>query len=275
MTMDTSLSLEPAMKKKWILRSAITLAALILIAIFILYLSLDGIIRSGVERGATNSTGQPASLDSAKLSLSAGTLELAGLAIDNPPTYSKSKMISMHDAKGSAQLSSLLTNDVIIPEIDIDGLDIGLEQNGLNSNLSDILNHSKQSTPAAGGASAPTPPGRNIHVGLIKLTNTKVHHATHGPTHTLDLGPIEIKDPTNPDGRPMKIADVVSKILIHVASQIAQNPQIPEPLRNSITQVQGLATDLQNLEKSDSKNITTQAEHLSQDVDSLLHPKKH
>ena len=262
-------------KKKWILRSTLALIVLLLLAILILYLSLDGLIRSGVERGATHSTGQPASLSSAKLSLSAGTLELAGLAIDNPPTYSKSKMISMHDFKSSAQISSLFTNDVIIPEIDIDGLDILLEQNGLNSNLADILDHSKQSTPAAGGSSAPTPPGRNIHIGLIKLTNTKVHLAALGQSTTLDLGPIEIKDPTNPDGRPMKIADVVSQILLHVANQIAQNPQIPEPLRNSITQAQALATDLQNLSKSDGKNITTQAEHLSQDVDSLLHPKKH
>ncbi len=262
------------MKKKWILRSIIALAALLLLALLILYLSLDGIIRSGVERGATNSTGQPSSLDSAKLSLSAGTLELAGLAIDNPPNYSKSKMISMHDFKSSAQISSLFTNDVILPEIDIDGLDILLEQNGLNSNLSEILNHSKSTTPAAGGSSAPTPPGRNIHVGIIKLTNTKVHLAALGQSTTLDLGPIEIKDPTNPDGRPMKIADVVSKILINVANQIAQNPQIPEALRGSITQVQGIAADLKNLEKSDSKIVNTLAEDLSQVLYSLLNKQK-
>ena len=261
--------------KKWILRSIFALAALFIIALLILYLSLDGLIRSGVERGATHSTGLPASLASAKLSLSAGTLELAGLAIDNPPTYCKCKMISMHEFQSSAQISSLFTNDVILPEIDIDGLDISLEQNGLNSNLSDILNHSKTSTPAAGGASAPTPPGRNMHVGLIKLTNTKVHLSALGQSTTLDLGPIEIKDPTNPDGRPMKIADVVSQILIHVANQIAQNPQIPEPFRNSITQAQAITSDLQNLSKSDPKNLTTQAEHLTQDVDSLLHPKRH
>ncbi|MGN6370889.1 MAG: DUF748 domain-containing protein [Phycisphaerae bacterium] len=260
--------------KKWILRSVIAVVALLLIAVVILYFSLDAIVRSGVERGATQSTGQPTSLDSAKVSLTAGTLELSGLAVNNPPGFSSNKVLSMHDAKGSAQISSLFTNDVVIPEIDIDGLEVLLEQNGLNSNLSEILNHSKQSTPAAGGASAPTPPGRNIHVGLIKLSNTKVHLATLGQSMTLDLGPIEIKDPTNPDGRPMKIADVVSKILIHVADQIAQNPQIPEAVRGSITQVQGIVSDLQNMTKDGGKNAATQVQDLSKDLGNLLNQKK-
>jgi hypothetical protein len=261
--------------KKIILRSAFAFVALILIAIIALYLSLDGIVRAGVERGASHSTGQPTSLSSAKVSIAGGTLELTGLDVDNPPGYSKSKIISMKDCKSSAQISSLFTNDVIIPEIDIDGLEVTLEQNGLKSNLSDVLNVSKSSTPAAGGSSAPTPPGRNIHVGIIKITNSKVHLNLAGAlATTLDLGPIEIKDPTNPDGRPTKIADLVSKILIHVADQIAQNPQIPDAIKAPLAQAQAAIGDVTNLLKDNSQPLDQKAKTLTNDLTNLLNQKK-
>jgi len=241
--------------KKWILRLAIAFVALIILLLVIVYFSLDGIVRFGVERGATQATGQTTSLDSAKVSIAGGSLELSGLDINNPPGYSNNKIIAMKDCKATAQIGSLLTNDVVIPEVDIDGLEVSLEQNGLKSNLSEVLAVGQSSTPAAGGSSAPTPPGKNIHIGVIKLTNTKVHVSIAGAGTTLDLGSIEIQDPTNPDGRPMKLADVVSKILMNVAQQIANNPQIPDALKGSITQVQGVITNVGGVLKNDTKDL--------------------
>jgi hypothetical protein len=260
--------------KKWIIRIALGFVALLLLIVVIIYFSIDGLVRFGVERGATQATGQATSLDSAKVSIAGGSLELSGLDIDNPPGYSKSKIIAMKDCKASAQISSLLTNDVVIPEIDIDGLEVSVEQNGLKSNLADLLAATKSSTPATGGSSVPTPPGRNIHVGVIKLTNSIVHLNVVGATTSLDLGPMEIKDPTNPDGRPTKIADIVAKVIAHVAESIANNPQIPDALKGSITQVQGAIGNVTNALKDDTKGLGEKANTITNDLGGLFGKKK-
>jgi hypothetical protein len=259
--------------KKWILRITIAFFALVLIALVAIYFSLNGLVRLGVERGATRATGQTTSLHAAAVSIFGGTLQLSGLDVDNPTGYSSAKLFAMKDCQASAQISSLLTNDVIIPSIAIDGLEVTIEQNGLKSNLTDVLNLSKSSTPAAGGSAAPTPPGRNIHVGVIELTNTLVHLNAVGQTLTLNLGPIEIDDPTNPDGRPTKIADIVAKILVNVAQQIANDPHIPEALRAGINAANALTGNITQLLKDNSKDLGEKAKDLSQNLSNMFKKK--
>ncbi|HUO08471.1 MAG TPA: hypothetical protein VM008_09255 [Phycisphaerae bacterium] len=260
--------------RKWLRRIILGFVAILILLVVVLYFSLDTLVRFGVEKGASIATGQTTSLQSAKVSILGGSLELSGLDIDNPAGYSKNKLLSMKDCKSSAQISSLLTNDIVIPEIDIDGLDVLLEQNGLKSNLADVLAVSKSHTAAAGGSSAPTPSGRNIHVRVIKLTNTRVHLATLGQSLTIDLGPLEIDDPTNPDGRPMKVADVVSKVLTHVAEQIANNPQIPDALKGSINQAEGAIKDVTNVLNSTGKDLGSKAQGLTKSLGNLFNQNK-
>jgi hypothetical protein len=259
--------------KKWILRIAIAFLMLVVIGLVAIYFSLDSLVRYGVERGATQATGQTTSLHSASVSIFGGTLELSGLDVDNPTGYSSAKIFAMKDCKASAQIGSLFTNDVVIPEIDIDGLEVTIEQNGLKSNLSDVLNVSKSTTPAAGGSTAPTPPGRNIHVGVIKLTGTIVHLSAMGQTLPLALGPIEIQDPMNPDGRPMKMADVVAKILVNVAQQIANDPRIPDVLKAGINQANALAGNVTKLLQDNSKGVEEKAKDIGQNIGGLFKKK--
>jgi hypothetical protein len=133
----------------------------------------------------------------------------------------------------------------------MDGLVLNVDQNGMSTNLTDVLSATKSQTAAGGGSEAP---GKQLTIGVIKLTGTKVNVNLLGRKLSLDLGPIEMKDPTNPDGRPMKIADVVGKVLINIAQQLASNPQVPE-LADALKMVNQFKGDITKIIPGNLQNL--------------------
>ena len=216
----------------------------VLIVVFWLFF-LNGAIRIGVEKGGMYATDRTTTLNAANLSIRNGTLDLSSLSMDNPKGYSMPVFLNLKECKVTVQPSSLLAGTVNVPEISMDGLEITLEQNGLKNNLAEILDVIQRKTSAGnttGNTQGASSPGKKLQIGVIRMTGTKVHIKAVTEM-TLDLGPIEIKDPSNPDGRPMKIADVIGKVLISVAKQIADNPQVPGGLKDGLGSVNKLFGD--------------------------------
>ena len=272
-TPSTPMPEKPAKKGgigKWIVRIFATLVVLVVLLVAGLYLFRNTLVKMGVERGGKYATLQETMLDSADLSLGNGTLELSSLGIANlTPTYKEAHFLTMKSCKVGVDSGSLLSNNVHVKEISIDGLEIWLEQNGFKSNLGDILDAINKQTGGGGAASGggtkeagQAPPGKNLSIDVIRLSGTKVH--IRGMANMdFDLGSFEIAEPTNPDGRPMKIANVIGTVLIHVAAQIAKNPQLPGGFKDSLKSVdqimanvtKGLPKDLGGLGKDLGKNL--------------------
>jgi len=255
------------MKKllKW---AGIVVVLLVVGVALLVFFGLNAVVRTGVERGGRYATGQTTTLHAADLSVFGGTLQLSGLDMGNPKGYSP-QFLTMKDCKVAVQTGSLMSSTVVVDSIEIDGLEISLEQNGMKNNLAEILDEIKKNTSAgstdssnSGGASAP---GKQLKIGVIKLTGTKVH-VKAGAEMTLDLGDITIPDPTNPDGRPMKIADVIGKVLINVATQVANNPQLPSGLKDGLGNVNKMVNDL-------GKNLGGNLNGLGNGIGGLLNKK--
>ncbi len=242
----------PAPKKagagRWILRTLLGLFLLILLALVILYFSIDGIIRSKVQAAAANSTGQTTALASAKLQLS-GTLTLNGLDIHNPAGFTSANFVQVPKTVISVQPSSLLSNTLIVHDIEIDGLTLTLEQNGLKNNLADILafTHQQAADTAATTGSGQAGKSKQLDIAKLRLTNVTVIASGFGVQQTLKLQPIEMDHPTDPDGRLMKVADLTARILEQVATQIATNPQLPPALRKGLGDVSKYLPDAAKL----------------------------
>jgi hypothetical protein len=242
------------------------------VGVGVLYLMRNTLIREGVVRGGEYATDQKTALDSADLSFAAETLGLNGLKIANPPTgnYKEPQFLTMKDCAVKVQTNTLLSDTIVVDNIHISGLEIYLEQNGAKNNLAEIMDIIKKKSPAAstapaGSSSAPQSPGKNLKINRLVLANTKVH--LRGiVSMDLDLGPIQIDDPTNPDGRPMKIADVISKVLLHVAQQIVNNPQLPGDFKNGLKDVSKLVDGLKgNLDKG-LKDMSKNLENMGKDA---------
>lgn len=260
---------------KTLLRLFVGLFAVLVIALLLLFLNLNSLVRAGVVRGGQHATEQNTDLLSAALSLSQGTLQLNTLDIANPKDYQAPKLLTMKSCDVIVQSSSILSSEVYIPEIAIQGLELTLEQNGNRNNLAEIMEIVKKNTAAADKASSKTSPGKTLKIGKLSLAGTKVHvRANLGVPFSLDLDlpPLVITDPTNPDGRPMKIADLVGKILLHISRQIVENPQIPGDIRNNMKNVEALVN---NLRGELDKNVKVMTQNLQQlqDAAKNLDPK--
>jgi hypothetical protein len=249
---------------KKILKLFALLLILFVIGLVVLFLNLNTLVRAGVVRGGQYATDQTTSLDSADLSFSKGSLALNGLDIDNLKGYSAPKILSMKNCAVTVDSGSIFTHTVSVPSITIAGLEVTLEQNGMKNNLNDLMDVIQKKTPATGNAQNSSP-GKELKIGVIKMTGTIVHVRANPVNMDLNLPDLEITDPTNPDGRPMKIADLMGKILVLVGKQIVENPQIPGDIKGAMKNVTAVvdnlkgeldkgvktfATDLQNVTKN-------------------------
>jgi hypothetical protein len=264
----------PAPKKKGslgklLLRLFGVLVILVVVALAGLYLFRNTFVRRGVVYGGEFATGQTTALDAADLSVFGGTLDLSTLKIANPANsgYKEPQFLTMKSCGVGVDSGTILSDTIVVKNIDISGLEIFLEQNGAKNNLAEIMDIIKTKSPAASTAPANTSQasGRNLKINRLTLKGTKVH--LRGiVAMDLDLGDIQIDDPTNPDGRPMKIADVISKVLLHVAQQIVNNPQLPGDFKNGLKDVSKLVDGLKgNLDKG-LKDLSKNLENMGKDA---------
>jgi len=231
---------------RWIGRFVLLLVFLVILGVAGAYVMRNSLVRAGVERGGTYATDLKTSLNAADLALFQGSLTLNDLNIANLQGYKAPDFLTMKSCSVKiSKPTSVLSDTVEIDRIAIDGLDVTLEQNGVRSNLSDIMDAINKKT-ASTGNSSNTSPGKKLKIGELSLTHLKVHvRAAPLPNLDLDLGDISMKDPTNPDGRPMKIADLIGKVLLHLSEQIVDNPAIPAQLKDTMKNVQAIVGNLQ------------------------------
>ncbi len=233
---------------KKLFRLFAVLFLLFIAVLLILFLNINTLVKMGVVRGGKYATEQETVLQAANLSLAGGALQLNSLDISNPPNsgYTTPKFLSMKDFQITLQSSSVFTHTVIIDSIAIQGLDLTLEQTGGKNNLSEIMAIVQKNTASTGDASKSSP-GKELKIGKLSLVGTKVHVRSGAPLNIsldLDLPPLTIEDPTNPDGRPMKIADLLGTILLQLSKEIVDNPAIPGGIKDSMKNVTALVGNL-------------------------------
>lgn len=248
-------------KSHWLRKTLLTVLLLIVVVLAIVYFSIDSIIRSKVVAAAHDTTGQTTTLDAAKLSIMGGKLTLSKLDIANPKDFSMPQFLQMGSCSVTVNTGSLLSNKVVVPEILIDGTTLTLEQlgpdKGFKNNLNEIINYVQkqrgQAEAKPATATGEAGKSKELEITKLKLTNTKLVVKMLGAKDlALDLGPIELDHPTNPDGRLPKLADVIGKVLLHIASQAVNDQRIPGAFRDSLKNLDKFIQQdvVKNLQKS-------------------------
>lgn len=275
MTESSTPSAAPARKGslgKLLVKLFVAAVFLVIVGVGVLYMMRNSLVRAGVIRGGEYATEQKTGLNLADLSFGSHSLSLSELDIANidaGKTYKEPKLLTMKQCSIDVDTWSLLTSEATINVINIQGLEITLETNqNLKNNLADLVEILKKKSPAtnappgtpSGGNAGSAPaesPGKKLRISKLKLAGTKVH--LRGlVTYDIELGDIEMIEPTNPDGRPMKIADLVAKVLLHVAQQIINDPKINlDPrIKDSMKNVQALVDTLgKDLQKDLKKGL--------------------
>ncbi len=214
---------------------------LVLVLVVAVWFSIDGILRSQIQSRATEALGTQTTLGSAKLSIFGGSLALRDLTVNNLKGYPDAHLLTMRSCNVQVSLHSLLTNTVVIKLINITGLHISMDQNGLSNNLIAEINHlNNQQSSAATSTPTKGSGGKALAITQVVLRNTVVRMDTSllpgqkGVPIVITIPRMVLNQPTNPHGRPLRLAGLMEQILVQVAKSLANNPIIPSPVRATL-----------------------------------------
>lgn len=170
--------------KRIILRIAIVLVVLLVIAVVAISLSLDGIVKSAVQKIGSNLTKVEVKLDSVNLSLLSGSGKIGGLSVGNPEGYKTPQAITVSNATLELKPSSLLSSKIVITKIEVIAPEVTFEGGLGGNNLSKILanvNETDSQAPATQGeAKSEGKAGKKMEVDDFHITGAKLHLSVSG-----------------------------------------------------------------------------------------------
>lgn len=150
------------MKKIVLIVAAIAAAAVIALVV-ILMLSLDSIIKKGVERAGPQITGTEVKLDRANISLFSGSGALKGFLIGNPEGYKMPSAIQVGEVSLGVRPGSVLSDKIHVTHVRVVSPEITFEGTlGTRNNLGKIMENVEAAT---GGSDQTKPADKPVDSG--------------------------------------------------------------------------------------------------------------
>lgn len=163
--------------KKLLVRGALVVVAVIVVLVVIVIFSINSIAKSAIVSAGTSTLGVKTSLSSISIGIFSGRSEIRDLAIANPDGFT-GDFLDLTDGVLDVNLGSLLSEQIEIREISLDGLGVEFLQKLTKSNVSEILANIDKST---GGGESDTSSDkdddsseRKFIIDQLKITNVKV-----------------------------------------------------------------------------------------------------
>ena len=209
-------------KKSWFTKKLIIVCAGSVVLIGVLaILFLDAAAARVVAIAGTRVLGVQTTLSSAHIAILGGTSSLNELAVAQPEGFGTDSMFKVRYAGVTANLPELLSSDVVIEEINVDGVLVTLVEKGSKVNLqvvADSLNQTSDASPAPTATPAPTKNSSGtVTIKQLKVTGIKV--LVEGDSHVTAGKILEVNIPD------IIVADLgsktpVSQVAAHVTAQL-------------------------------------------------------
>jgi uncharacterized protein involved in outer membrane biogenesis len=218
--------------KKIIIGIVVTLVVLVVVALAVVFFSLNSIVKKGVETVGPQMTKVEVRLGSADISPFSGSGSLNQLFVGNPDGYKTPFAIQMGSIKVGVKIGSVFSDTVVVDEINIQDPEITLEGTLDGNNLNTILNNLKGSGPAPEkqpAAPAPTSekPSKKFIVKDIVLSGAKVHVNVSGfgksVARTVAIPDLHLQNVGNGDGgaTPAQLAMQILQPVLNEAIVVA------------------------------------------------------
>jgi uncharacterized protein involved in outer membrane biogenesis len=245
---------------KWVKRIGLVMVLLILVAVIVVYFSLNSIIRSEVQTQATASLGVDTTLDSARLALFGGNLTLSDLEISSPPDFSSPKIFTLGDIGVSVHYGQLTGSPIHIEHIVIDKPVLVVEQANIKLNLNALMGQMPKSPQTSGGQ--PSQPMK-LMIDELDLNNAQVTFMPGIPGVTnsvvVPIDSITLTNIGNANGNQngAAIKDVVMQLVTALAAKAADQSKLPAAVKVLLGQ------DLSALSKLNGTDFDTQFKNLA------------
>src|SRR5204863_1175523 len=113
--------------KKLILRIALGVVILVIVALVVVFFSLNSIVKRGVETVGPKLTQVDMRLKAAELSPLSGNGRLTGLFVGNPQGYQTPSAIQVGDIKVGLQISSVMSDTLVVDQVNIQAPELTFE----------------------------------------------------------------------------------------------------------------------------------------------------
>ena len=124
--------------KRVILMGGVLVVALIGIGIYVLYSSLDTVVKSAVEQIGSDATGTEVTLGEVDISPTSGSGALRRFRMTNPPGFEEGDAFKFEEVSVTIDLSTIASDPVVIKEIVVQAPEITYTIGGGTSNMDEI-----------------------------------------------------------------------------------------------------------------------------------------
>ena len=210
--------------KKIIIRIVLVLVALLVIAVVAVFLSLNTIVKKGVETVGPQLTKATVTLGSANISPLSGSGQLHDLFVGNPEGFKTPSAIEIGSIKVAVVLGSVMSDVITVKEINIQDPEITFEGGLGGNNISKILDNVKGAAPSAPTTAKPTAAngGKKFIVQDVTITGAKLHASLTGlggKELTLPLPPLHLQN-IGTAGNGVTADELVKQILTPLLSSV-------------------------------------------------------
>ncbi len=165
---------------KRITQVLVALVLLLIVAIVGVLIYIDSIAKLAVERGGSAALGVSTTVESVNLSLLKGECGINSLTIANPSGYDSAHFMTLKTGKLDVAPATLLQDKIIVPDLELNGVDLSLEEKDGKANYEVIMDnlHSLQGSSQA-QSQAPVSAGgagsKKYIINKVVIKNVTVH----------------------------------------------------------------------------------------------------
>lgn len=146
---------------------------LLVVGVFVaVLLSINSIVKAGIEKGGTYALGVPTTVGSVSIGLTSGQASLSGLNVANVQGYKAPHFLKLGQGDLAVTLGSLPQKVTEIPKLSLENIDVQLERTGDGGNYQRILDNLKRVTgggkPGEPAPAPPTPPAGDEKRFVVK-----------------------------------------------------------------------------------------------------------
>ena len=145
-----------------------------LVALPLLY--VDSLAKDALESGASESFGTKTTLGSVSLGLVSGKVGLAKLRVRNPEGFDARYFFSIRKGRFAVGLPAFLDEEVEVPELVLEDVELALQRGGGTSNYDVILAHMRSRPPPD-----PDDPGKRFVIRDLRIRNVRADLRLDGP----------------------------------------------------------------------------------------------
>jgi hypothetical protein len=196
------------------------------------YFWIDPAVSKAVEVAGADAVGTTVTLGKVTLDVFNGAVDLSELRIDNPPGFEKPYFFDMKKAQARVRLSTVLENEIVLPEVILEGLTLYLEPNDDGDYNHEIILANIEKYTAAGEAEAEASGDITVRIERLVMRDIKVYYKTkvfvNAPVHLKE----KVLTDVGSDGEGVTIGQVLSIVIMGALTGTAK--ELPSAIGKGI-----------------------------------------